>query len=241
MSSVGMTVTFIFTFLGRILVRARNRERNVEVVLEDVAREDGALPPPIPPHTMEMYILPVGNSTSTTSTEGVPIAADSGTNDDGAIGDGAVIRDSVFDDDSGTGPTGTIACQNAITFTATVESGSCTSLDTPPRTYPRVTHSSRDYVNVISDQDDTTRREFVIQQVAVKDDTDSAILVQNEALSFDATSHSSFDIGFPPPIPPQTPDMFLVQTCEPTDHATIHIPMRTNLSYNELGSGTIHD
>ena len=246
MSSVGMTVTFIFTVLGQILMRTRNRERNNEEVLEDVTGEDGALPPPIPPHTMEMYILPVGNSTSTTSTEGGPIAADSGTNDDGAIGDEAVVTDSVFDDDTGSGPlTGSIACQNVITFTAT---GSCTSLDTPPRTYPRVTHRSRDYVNVISDHNDSTRREFVIHQVAVKDDTDGAILVQNEALAEgccgtfnDATSHSSFDIGFPPPIPPQTPDMFLVQTCEPTDHTTIHIPMRTNLSYNELGSGALQD
>ena len=244
-----MTVTFIFTVLGRILMRSRKRKRDGEVVLEEVTREDGTPPPPIPPHTMEMYILPVGNSTSTTSTEGVPIAADSGTNDDGAIGDGAVVTDSVFDDDSGSGPlTGTIGCQNVITFTARVERGSCTSLDTPPRTYPRVTHSSRDYVNVISNQDDSTRREFVIQQVAVKENTEGAILVQNEALAEgccgtfnDATSQTSIDIGFPPPIPPQTPAMFLVQTCEPTDHTTIHIPMRTNLSYSELGSGTVQN
>ena len=224
----------------------KHKRRDGEVVLEDGTREDGALPPPIPPHTMEMYILPVGNSTSTTSTEGAPIAADSGTNDDGAIGDGDVVTDSVFDDDSGSGPlTGTITYQNVITFTATVERGSCTSLDTPPRTYPRITHSSRDYVNVTSNQDDSTRREFVIQQVAVKENAEGAILVQNEALvegyCNDATSQSSIDIGFPPPIPPQTPAMFLVQTCEPTDHTTIHIPMRTNLSYNDLGNGTVQD
>ena len=89
-------------------------------------------------------------------------------------------------------------------------------------------HCSRDYVNIIN-QDDWTRREFVVQQVAVKDNTDGAMLVQNEVLSEehcgtvddDATSQSSIDIRFPPPIPPQTPDMFLVQTCEPTDHTTI--------------------
>ena len=152
----------------------------------------------------------------------------------------------MFDDDSGSGPlTGTITYQNVITFTATVERGSCTSLDTPPRTYPRITHSSRDYVNVISNQDDSTRRKFVIQQVAVEENAEGAILVQNEALvegyCNDATSQSSIDIGFPPPIPPQTPAMFLVQTCEPTDHTTIHIPMRTNLSYNDLGNGTVRD
>ena len=141
-------------------------------------------------------------------------------------------------------------CPRTIPLTATVERGSCMSLDSPPCTYPHVTHSSgsRDYVNVISNQDDSTRREFVIQQVAVKENAKGAILVQNEELvegccgTFnDATSQTSIDIGFPPPIPPQTPAMFLVQTCEPTDHNTIHIPMRTNLSYNELGSGTVQD
>ena len=197
---------------------------------------------------MEMYILPVGNSTSTASTEGAPVAVDNGTNDDGAIGEETVVLDNVFEDDSGSGPlAGTTTCQNVITFKATVETGSCSSLDTPPRNYPRITlnHCSRDYVNVISNQDDLTKREFVVQQVAVKDNTDGAMLVQNEALAEgycgtvdDATSQSSIDIGFPPPIPPQTPGIFLVQTCEPTDHSTIHIPMSTNLSYNELGKFT---
>ena len=82
----------------------------------------------------------------------------------------------------------------------------------------------------------------------MKDNTDGAMLVQNEALAEveglgcgtvdDASSQSSIDIGFPPPIPPQTPYIFLVQTCEPTDHTAIHIPMSTNLSYNELGKFT---
>ena len=77
-------------------------------------------------------------------------------------------------------------------------------------------------------QEDLTRREFVVQQVTGKDNTDGTMLVQNEVLLEeycgtvdDATSQSSIDIRFPPPIPPQTPDMFLVQTCEPTDHTTI--------------------
>ena len=245
MSSVDITVTFDFTFPGQISTQRRKRERTREAILEDGTQEDASSPPPIPPHTMEMYILPVGNSTSTTSTEGAPIAVDSGTNDDGAIGEETVVSDNVFEDDSGSGPlAGTTTCQNVITFKATVETGSCTSLDTPPRTYPRITlnHCSKDYVNVISNQDDSTRREFVTQQVTVKDNTDGAMLVQNEALSEgcfetinDATSQSSIDIGFPPPIPPQTPDIFLVQTCEPTDHTAIHIPMSTNLSYTKLG------
>ena len=56
-----------------------------------------------------------------------------------------------------------------------------------------------------------------------------------DLVSKNATSQSSIGIGFHPP---QTPAMFFVQTCEPTDdHTTIHIPMRTNLSYNELGNG----
>ena len=237
MSSVDMTVTFVFIFPGQISAQRRKRKRNREAILEDGTQEDASSPPPIPPHTMEMYILPVGNSTSTTSTEGAPVAVDSGTNDDGAIGGETVVSDNVFEDDSGSG-------QNVITFKATVETGSCTSLDTPPRNYPRITlnHCSRDYVNVISNQDDSTRREFVVQQVTVKENTDGAMLVQNEALSEgycgtvdDATSQSSIDIGFPPPIPPQTPDIFLVQTCEPTDHTAIHIPMSTNLSYTKLG------
>ena len=201
---------------------------------------------------MEMYILPVGNSTSTASTEGAPVAVDNGTNDDGAIGGETVVLDNVFEDDSGSSPlAGTTTCQNVITFKATVETGSWSSLDTPPRNYPRITlnHCSRDYVNVISNQDGLTKREFVVQQVAVKDNTDGAMLVQNEALAEaegcfetinDATSQSSIDIGFLPPIPPQTPDIFLVQTCEPTDHTAIHIPMSTNLSYTELGIFTEH-
>ena len=49
---------------------------------------------------MEMYILPVGNSTSTTSTGGAPVAVDSGVNDDGAIGRETVVSDNVFEDDS---------------------------------------------------------------------------------------------------------------------------------------------
>ena len=61
---------------------------------------------------MEMYILPVGNSTSTASTEGAPVAVDSGTNDDGGIGEETVVSDNVFEDDSGSGPlAGTITCQ----------------------------------------------------------------------------------------------------------------------------------
>ena len=51
--------------------------------------------------------------------------------------------------------------------------------------------------------------EFVEQQVAVKDNTDGAMLVQNEAVAEgycgtvdDATSQSSIDIEFPPPYPP---------------------------------------
>ena len=244
MSSVDKTVTFNFTFPGQISTQRRKHKRTREAILEDGTWEDASSPPPIPPHTMEMYILPVGNSTSTTSTEGASVAVDSGTNDDGAIGEETVVSDNVFEDDSGSGPlAGTITCQNVITFKATVETGSCSSLDTPPRTYPRITlnHCSRDYVNVISNQDDLTRREFVVQQVAGKENTDGAMLIQNEELSEgycgtvdDATSQSSIDIGFPPPIPPQMPDMFLVQTCEPTDHTTIHIPMSTNLSYTKL-------
>ena len=95
-----MTVTFDFTFPGQISTERRKRERTREVILEDETWEDGSSPLPIPPHTMEMYILPVGNSTSTTSTEGAPVAVDSGTNDDGAIGGETVVTDNVFEDDS---------------------------------------------------------------------------------------------------------------------------------------------
>jgi len=50
----------------------------------------------------------------------------------------------------------------------------------------------------------------------------------------DTVSETSWDIGFPPPIPQRTKNMFLAQSFDPSDHTTVQIPMIPNTSYTKF-------
>ena len=50
----------------------------------------------------------------------------------------------------------------------------------------------------------------------------------------DTVSETSWDIGFPPPIPRRTQNMFLAQSFDPNDHTTVQIPIIPNTSYTKF-------
>jgi len=50
----------------------------------------------------------------------------------------------------------------------------------------------------------------------------------------DTVSETSWDIGFPPPVPRRTQNMFLAQSFDPSDHTTVQIAMIPKTSYTEF-------
>ena len=199
--------------------------------LEDL--EDGVLPPPIPPHTSDMYISATVSSTSTASTQST------------SLDDDTAVTDSVFGDDSMTG-TPIQAHLRTITFTATIENVSGVDVDSSPPIPPRtnemhflVNNTSATRIKTASLSDNLRRGCFITDELIVgrNSDTESRLAHDEyEADGYcepadDTSSQSSIDIGFPPPIPPKTRDMFLVQNFNPNDCTTVQIPMKLNGSY----------
>ena len=195
--------------------------------------ENGVLPPPIPPHTSDMYIPATVSSTSTASTQST------------SLDDDTAVTDSVFGDDSMTG-TPIQTHLRTITFTATIENISGVDVDSAPPIPPRtnemhflVNNTSAGCIKTASLSDNLRRGCFITDELVVgrNSDTESRLAQDEyEADGYcepadDTSSQSSIDIGFPPPIPPKTCDMFLVESFNPNDCTTVQIPMKLNGSY----------
>ena len=195
--------------------------------------EDGVLPPPIPPHTSDMYIPATVSSTSTASTQST------------SLDDDTAVTDSVFGDDSMTG-TPIQTHLRTITLTATIENVSGVDVDSAPPIPPRtnemhflVNNTSAGCIKTASLSDNLRRGCFITDELVVgrNSDTESRLAQDEyEADGYcepadDTSSQSSIDIGFPPPIPPKTCDMFLVESSNPNDCTTVQIPMKLNGSY----------
>ena len=210
----------------------KNKKKSKNKKSRDKDLEDGVLPPPIPPHTSDMYIPATVSSTSTASTQST------------SLDDDTAVTDSVFGDNSMTG-TPIQAHIRTITFTATIENVPGVDVDSAPPIPPR-TNEMHFLVNntsagckTASLSDNLRRGCFIADELVVgrNSDTESR-LAQDEyetdgycEPADDTSSQSSIDIGFPPPIPPKTCDMFLVESSNPNDCTTVHIPMKLNGSY----------
>lgn len=87
--------------------------------------------------------------------------------------------------------------------------------------------------------------------IAEKGSNTESMLAQNEDTKTevdrdkeypeDTISETSCDIGFPPPIPQQTQDMFLVQSFDPSNqmYTTDQIGMVPNTSYTKAPQATM--
>ena len=211
--------------------RTKKKSKDKKSQEEDL--ENGELPPPIPPHTSDVYISATVSSTSTASTQST------------TLDDDTAVTDSVFGDDSMTG-TPIQAHLRTITFTATIENVSGVDLVSAPPIPPctnemhfLVNNTSAGCIKPASPSDNLRRGYFITDELVVgrNSDTESRLAQDEyEADGYcepadDTSSQSSIDIGFPPPIPPKTRDMFLVQSFNPNDCTTVQIPMKLNGSY----------
>ena len=222
--------------------RRRQERKNVkDKKSRDEDLEDGVLPPPIPPHTTDMYIAATVSSTSTASTQST------------TLDDDTAVTDSVFGDDSMTG-TPTPTHLRTLTFTATIENVSDVDVDLAPPIPPRTnemhflaTNTSASCFQTASASDNLRRGYFVTDELVVRrnSDTESRLAQdEDEADGYcepadDTSSQSSIDVGFPPPIPPKTRDMFLVQHFNPNDCTTVQIPMKLNGSYISVAKSAV--
>ena len=203
--------------------------------------ENGVLPPPIPPHTTDMYIAATVSSTSTASTQST------------TLDDDTAVTDSIFGDDSVTG-TPTPTHLHTLTFTATIENVSGVDVDLAPPIPPRtnemhflVNNTSTSCFQTTSPSDNLRRGCFVTDELVVRrnSDTESRLAQdEDEADGYcepadDTSSQSSIDVGFPPPIPPKTRDMFIVQHFNPNDCTTVQIPMKLNGSYIPVAKSAV--
>ena len=213
--------------------RQRQERKNKKNINSHEDMEDGVLPPPLPPHTSDMYIPATVSSTSTASTQST------------SLDDDAAVTDSVFGDDSMTG-TPIQTHLRTITFTATIENVSDVDVDSalpiPLRTNEMhflVNNTSASYTKTASLSDNLRRGCFITDELVVgrNSDTESRLAQDEyEADGYcepadDTSSQSSIDIGFPPPIPPKTCDMFLVESFNPNDCTTLQISIKLNGSY----------
>ena len=198
--------------------------------------EDALPPPPLPPRTTDMFIPATVSSTSTAGTESTTV-------------ENVIITDSVFGDDGTTG-TPTNALCHIFSFTSITENAFSENIGLappiPPRTnemYMLEDHSSKRGTASILGSEDQTRDCFIL--VAQKGSDTESMLAQNEDIMAevdidveypeDTISETSCDIGFPPPIPRQNQDMFLVQSFNPRHHVhtTVQIAMVPNESYTK--------
>jgi len=144
---------------------------------------------------------------------------------------------SIFGDDSTTG-TPTNAHSHTITFTTMVGHVSSEDVGSAPPIPP---HTNEMYLleesetacaKCIPASQDQTRDCFILEaHIAERgSDTESMSAWIEDAktevdrdMEFpeDTVSETSWDIGFPPPIPRRTQDMFLAQSFDPSDHATM--------------------
>jgi len=199
-------------------------------------------PPPIPPYTTDMFIPATVSSTSTASTESTTI-------------DDTIVTDSVFGDDSANGTPNMAHCRT-ITFTATIES---TNSDLAPPIPPR---TNRMYI--LEHQSSACAKTVPLsgslmtgcfdreEHVAEKGSDTESMLAQNEdaetevdrdadcrVYADDTISETSCDIGFPPPIPRRTQDMFCVQNFDSSDCTAVHIAVMPNPSYMGVHKATV--
>ena len=209
---------------------------------KDGDMEDALPPPPIPPYTTDMFIPATVSSTSTASTESTTV-------------DDVIVTDSVFGDDSATGSPNMAHCR-MITFTATIES---TNSDVAPPIPPRtdkmhiLQHQRSACAKTVPLSDSLRRGCFDLQEhLAEKGSDTESMLAQNEDAKTevdrdiecceypdDTISETSCDIGFPPPIPRRTQDMFCVQSFDSNDCTAVQIPVMPNPSYIGVLKATV--
>jgi len=186
---------------------------------------------------MDMLIPATVSRTSTAGTESTTV-------------DDVVVTGSVFGDDSTTG-TPSSAHSHIITFRAMTDRDSSDNVGSappiPPRTNEMYLLEKRGTACAICipASEDQTRDCFISEaHIAERgSDTESMSAWIEDAktevdrdMEFpeDTVSETSWDIGFPPPIPRRTQDMFLAQSFDPSDHATVQIPMIPNTSYTDF-------
>ena len=207
--------------------------------LQDGDLEDTLPPPPIPPYTTDMFIPATVSSASTASTECTTV-------------DDTIVTDSVFGDDSANGTPNMAHCRT-ITFTATIES---TDSDLAPPIPP---HTNKMY---ILERSSTCAKTVPLsaslirgcfdreEHIAEKGSDTESMLAQNEdgetevdrdadcrEYPGDTISETSCDIGFPPPIPRRTQDMFCVASFDSSDCTAGHIA--PNPSYMGVHKPTV--
>jgi len=205
---------------------------------QDGDLEDALPPPPIPPYTTDMFIPATVSSTSTASTESTTV-------------DDVIVTDSVF-----ANGTSNMAHCRTITFTATIES---THIDLAPPIPPHTNkmyileHQSSACAKDAPFSDSLTRGCFDREEhIAEKGSDTESVLAQNEdaktevnrdadcrVYADDTISETSCDIGFPPPIPRRTQDMFCVQSFDSSDCTTGHIAVMPNPSYMGIHKATV--
>jgi len=217
--------------------RNRKKEKWKTKKLQDGDLEGALPPPPIPPYTTDMFIPATVSSTSTASTESTTV-------------DDTIITDSIFGDDSANGTPNMAHCRT-ITFTATIES---TDSDLAPPIPPRTNkmyileHQTPACAKNVPLSDSLTRGCFDMEKGS---DTES-MLAQNEdaktevdrdadchVYADDTISETSCDVGFPPPIPQRTQDMFCVKNFDSSDCTTSHIAVMFNPSYMGVHRATV--
>ena len=209
---------------------------------QDGDLEDALPPPPIPPYTIDMFIPATVSSTSTASSESTTV-------------DDVIVTGSVFGDDSVNGTPNMAHCRT-ITFTATIES---TNIDLAPPIPPHTNkmyileHQSSACAKNVPLSDSLMRGCFDREEhIAEKGSDTESMLAQNEdaetevdrdadcrVYADDTLSETSCDIGFPPPIPRRTQDMFCVQNFDSSDCTAGHITVMPNPSYMGVHKATV--
>ena len=189
-----------------------------------------------------MFIPATVSSTSTASSESTTV-------------DDVIVTGSVFGDDSVNGTPNMAHCRT-ITFTATIES---TNSDLAPPIPPRTNkmyileHQSSGSAKNVPLSDNLTRGCFDREEhIAEKGSDTESMLAQNgdaetevdgdadsREYPDDTISETSCDIGFPPPIPWRTQDMFCVQNFDSSDCTAGHITVMPNPSYMGVHKATV--
>ena len=172
-----------------------------------------------------MFIPAAVSSTSTGGTESTTV-------------DDNIATDSVFGDDGTTG-TPTNAHSHIITFTAITENVSFEDVGLAPPIPPRTNemyllehHSSKIKGNACA-QEHVAENGSDTESMSAWNEDAKMEVDRDMEVPGDTISETSCDIGFPPPIPRRTQDMFLAQSFDPSDHTTFQIAMVPNTSYAE--------
>ena len=209
------------------LKNSRGRDRTVRNSA-DQDLEDSLTTPPLPPCTTDMFIPAAVSSTSTGGTESTTV-------------DDTIATDSIFEDDGTTGTPITNAHSHIITFTAMTENSSLRSENVglappiPPHTNEMylLEHHSSKLRKTACAQGDVAEKGSDTESMSAWNEDAKTEVNRGIEIPGDTISETSCDIGFPPPIPRRTQDMFLAQSFDPSDHTTFQIAMVPNTSYTE--------